>query len=129
MNQFIATIKTIDQVKNLHLVTFKLGSQTIKMVSLELDESLKINSTIKLNVKSTHISIAKNLQGELSHANQLKAKITAVNNGKLLSSIQLKVEKFELESLITLEASLAMTLSIGDDVLVLIKGNEVSVCG
>ena len=129
MNQFKATVKTINQVENLHLVTFKLGGQTLKMVSLELNESLKVNSTVKLNVKSTHISIAKNLKGQLSHANQLEGKITAVNNGQLLSSIQLIVEGFELESLITLEASLAMKLNVNDDILVLIKGSEVSVCG
>ena len=129
MNQFKATVKTIDQVENLHLVTFALGSQTLKMVSLELNESVKVNSTIKLNLKSTQISIAKNLTGQLSHANQLKGKITTVNNGQLLSSIQLLVEGFELESLITLESSLAMELNVDDDILVLIKGSEVSVCG
>jgi len=129
MNQFRATVKTIDQVENLHLVTFALGKQTVKMVSLELNESLKVNSTIKLNLKSTQLSIAKNITGQLSHANQLEGKITAVNNGQLLSNIQLMVEGFELESLITLEASLAMKLSVGDDVLVLIKGSEVSICG
>ena len=39
------------------------------------------------------------------------------------------VEGFELESLITLETSLAMELNVDDDILVLIKGSEVSVCG
>ena len=129
MNQLTAIVKKIEQVENLHLVSFMLGNQTIKMISLELNELLNMDSSIKLSVKSTNIAIAKNFSGLISYANQLNAKVTAVNNGILLSSIQLDVEGFTLESLITLEASLAMNLSVGNEVVILIKGSEVSVCG
>ena len=129
MNQFNATVKKIEQVENLHLVSFEFGNQTIKMLSLELDKLLALESSVKLRVKSTNIAIAKNFTGLLSYANQLNAKVTHVNNGILLSSIRVKVEGFELESLITRNASLEMELSIGDEVTVLIKGSEIFVCG
>ncbi len=127
MNQFTATVKKIERVDNLYLVSFMLGNQTIKMLSLELNELLQVGSIVKLNVKSTNIALAKNFIGIISYANQLNAKVVAVNNGTLLSSIGLDVEGFALESLITLEASLEMKLFVGDNVVVLLKGSEVSV--
>jgi molybdopterin-binding protein len=129
MNQFTATVKTIDHVKNLHLVSFELGNQTIKMLSLELNRILEPESTIQLRVKSTNIALAKNFTGAISYANQLQAKVISVNNGILLSSIGVTVEGFRLESLVTLESSLEMNLCVGDEVTVLIKGSEVFVCG
>jgi molybdopterin-binding protein len=121
-NRLTAIVKQIEHVENLHIVTCQLGVQTLKMVSLELNETLQVDRSVDFSVKSTNIALAKNLTGQLSYANQLKAKIVAVENGKLLSSIQLDVEGFSLESLVTLEASLAMSLSVGDEVLVLLNG-------
>lgn len=129
MNQLTATVIKIENIENLHLVSFELGNQMIKMVSLELNELLELDRTVKLSLKSTNIAMAKNFIGMISYVNQLSAKVTDVNNGALLSSIQLSVEGFALESLITLEASLEMNLSVGDEVVVLIKGSEISVCG
>ena len=129
MNQLTATVIKIENIENLHLVSFELGNQMIKMVSLELNELLELDRTVKLSLKSTNIAMAKNFIGMISYANQLSAKITNVNNGALLSSIQLSVEGFSLESLITLEASLEMNLSVGDEVVVLIKGSDISICG
>lgn len=128
MNQLTATLIKIENVETLHHLTFTLGTQTIRMLSLELNPNIKVDKQVKLGLKSTDIAIAKNFTGHLSYANQLKAKVTRVNNGKLLSSIGLEVEGFALESVITLNASLAMALQQGDEVTVLVKGSEVSVC-
>jgi len=129
MNRLTATVKEIVNIDNLHITTCQLGTQSLKMVSLELCKVLEIDKEVNLSVKSTNISLAKNFRGDISILNQLKAKVTAVDNGQLLSSIQVDVEGFTLESLVTLEASLSMELSVGDEVLVLLKGSEVSVCG
>ncbi|HIM94431.1 MAG TPA: transporter, partial [Campylobacterales bacterium] len=101
MNKFTAMVTHIENIENLHLVSFEFGNQTIKMLSLELNELLEIESTAKLSVKSTNISIAKNFTGLISYANQLQAKVITVNNGRLLSSIQLSVEGFTFESVVT----------------------------
>ena len=129
MNKFSATVTKIEHTEHLHLVSLRVGNQNLKMVSLELDELLELDKAVKFNVKSSNISIAKNFIGLISYVNQLSGKVVAVENGKILSSIKLDVEGFVLESLITLEASLAMELSVGDSVTVLIKGSEVFVCG
>jgi len=129
MNRLTATVKEIVNIDNLHITTCQLGMQSLKMVSLELSKVLEVGKEVNLSVKSTNILLAKNFTGYISILNQLKAKVTAVDNGQLLSSIQVDVEGFTLESLVTSEASLSMELSEGDEVLVLLKGSEVSVCG
>lgn len=128
MNQLEATLRQIKNIDTLHLLTFSLGTQTVQMLSLELDPNLKVGKQAKLSVKSTDIALAKNFTGQLSFANQLKAKVISVNNGKLLSSIGLDVEGFVLQSVITLNASLDMQLHKGNEVLILIKGSEISIC-
>ena len=129
MNKLSARVEKIDKTDNLHVITCKLGCQTIKVVSLELQESLQIGSSVELSVKSTNISLAKNLTGELSIVNQLTAKVTAIDKGSLLCAVQVELEGFSLECLLTVEATLSMGLSVGDDVTVLVKGSEVFVCG
>lgn len=129
MNQLRAKLIHIEAVESLYLLTFELDKELIYMLSLELSPNLQIGKVVTLAIKSTSIAIAKEFTGVLSYLNQLNAEVVSVNNGKILSSIVLNIEGFELESLITLKASLAMDLKIDDEVTVLISGSEVSVCG
>jgi len=129
MNRLNVKVEQIDKIDKLHVITCKLGCQYIKVISLELKETLEIGSSVELSVKSTNISLAKNFTGELSIVNQLTAKVTAVDKGSLLSAVQVDLEGFYLECLLTVEATLNMGLSVGDDVTLLIKGSEVFVCG
>jgi len=129
MNSLTARVKQIDKQEGLYITTCQLGLQELKIVTLELPSFVELDKNVKLSVKSTDMAVAKNFRGDISILNQLKAKVVAVENGKLLSSIQVDVEGFTLESLITQEASLRMKLSVGDEVLVLLKGSEVFVCG
>lgn len=126
MNQLTAKVIHIENVERLHHLTFKLNQQVIHMLSLELNGSLKLNDLLKLNIKSTNIAIAKNFVGMLSYENQLNAKVVSVNNGKILSSIEVELEGFILESLIGVQASLKMELKEGDEVVALFRGSEIS---
>ena len=128
MNQLIAKVIHIEHVNNLYQLKFMLKTEVIHMVSLEIQHHLKVGDEVKLSVKSTNISLAKNSVGLLSFSNQLKGKIQNVNNGKLLSSILIDVEGFTLESLISLDGSLKMALKKDDKVVVLIEGSNISLC-
>ena len=128
MNQLKATITQMESCDNLNLLTLSCGEQSIKILTLELNPNLKVGSHVKLSVKSTDIAIAKNCNGMLSYTNQLKAKITHINRGKLLSSIRVDIEDFELESVIMLESCLNMGLKVGDEVVVLLNSNSISIC-
>ena len=108
MNKIEAIISQIDNIDNLNIVQFDFSGTTLKMMSLDLNEKIKVGQKVILTVKSTNILIAKNFEGMLSFSNQFKANIEEVDNGKLLSSISLKVKNINLESIITLSSSLRM---------------------
>ncbi|MEA3228832.1 MAG: TOBE domain-containing protein [Campylobacterota bacterium] len=124
MKNFIATVKDIQNVDSLHLVTFDFHGLELCMMSLELSGDITVGRKVFLNVKSTHIAIAKNFSGEVSSSNRLGAKILSVSNGKLLSVVELKVFDTILESIITLKSSLKMGLESGDEVVCFIKASD-----
>lgn len=127
MSQLVATIKKINSVDNLNIVEFDFDGITLKMMSLDLDKEIQINKKVKLSVKSSNVIIAKNLLGEISLSNQLVATIQSIENGELLSSVILKVNKTTFESLITVDSSKRMNLQVGEEVQILIKASNLSI--
>ncbi len=127
MSKLIATIKKINSIDNLNIVEFEFLGTTLKMMSLDLGSNIQIGKKVRLSVKPTNISIAKNLTGEISLSNQLVAIIQNIENGELLSSVSLKISDFLLESIITVDSSKRMNLQIGDEVKILIKASNLSI--
>lgn len=127
MSQFVATIKKIDNVDSLNIVEFAFYRAALKMMSLDLNSNMQIGKRVLLSVKPTNIIIGKNLIGDISLANKIVATIEQIENGKLLSSILLKVEDIFLESIITCESSSRMNLQLGDEVSIFIKASDLSI--
>ncbi len=127
MSQIKAIITQIDTVDNLNIVKFDFCGQSLKMMSLGLSDEISVGKEVILGIKPTHIAIGKDFSGLVSYSNQIKAKITSCENGKLLSSIKLSVEDVVLESIITVESTLKMDLKVGDDVTMMIKASELSI--
>jgi len=127
MSNIISTIKTIKSCDSLHIVEFDFFGQTLSMMSLDLNKNLKIGTKVNLMVKSSHIAIAKNFIGEVSYSNKLDSKIVSIDNGELLSSIELNCNGIILESIITVNSSKRMDLKVGDDVIAFIKASELSI--
>ncbi len=127
MSKLIATIKKINSIDNLNIVEFDFLENKLKMMSLGLNPNIQIGKKVKLSIKPTNISIAKDFIGEISLSNQLVATIQNIENGELLSSISLKVGDFLLESIITVDSSKRMNLQIGDEVKILIKASNLSI--
>jgi len=128
MSNLIATVLTIESCNNLHIVEFDFNGQTLSMMSLELDENIKIASKVLLAIKPTHIAIGKSFLGDLSYSNQLKSKIKSMQNGKLLSSIILDLgNAVEIESIITKKSSVRLNLKKLDEVTAIIKASDISI--
>ena len=127
MSQLVATIKKINSIDNLNIIEFDFHGLTLKMMSLDLNADVQVSKKVKLSVKPTNISIAKNLIGEISLSNQIVATIENLENGQLLSSISLKVHNTILESIITVDSSKRMNLQIGESVTILIKASNLSI--
>lgn len=127
MSKFIATIKEIQTIDNLNIVVFDFCGLTLKMMSLDLNDDVKIGKKVKLSVKPSNISIAKNLSGEISLSNKIVATIQNLENGQLLTSVILKINDTILESIITVDSSKRMNLQIGEVVTILIKASNLSI--
>jgi molybdopterin-binding protein len=127
MSQLVATIKKINNIDNLNIVEFDFFGLTLKMMSLDLSNDMQIGKKVKLLVKPSDISIAKNLNGDMSFSNQLVATIESLENGQLLSSVILKVNDVLFESIITKDSSKRMNLQKDDEVTILIKASNLSI--
>jgi len=127
MSKLVATIKRIQSVDTLNIVTFECENTLLKMMSLELSQSVQVGAKVSLGVKSTSIGIAKNFSGVLSYSNQLNVVVEAIEEGELLSSIKLSFSTYTLESIITRDSVTRMDLQVGDRVTAFIKANELSI--
>ncbi len=127
MNQIDATISKIESFENVNIVSFEVGSYSMKMISLELENSLKIGSKVQIGTKATHISLAKNLTSQISISNILHVRVKEVNNGELLSSVKFYFNDVVFESIITKESSLAMDIKENDKITALIQSSELSI--
>jgi len=127
MSKIKAIITRIESVESLNIVTFDFYGTMLKMMSLDLSEEIEVGRKVTLAVKPSHIAIAKEFSGMVSYSNQLKATIHSCDNGKLLSSIKLRIEDVMLESIITLESVLKMDLKAGDEITAMIKASELSI--
>ena len=128
MSSIISVVTNIDNIDNLNIVNFEFYGMQLSMMSLDLNENIKVGAKVKLGVNPTHIAIAKDFSGVVSYSNQLKSTIKSIQNGKLLSSIKLSInDEVEIESIITVNSSIKMDLKIGDEVTAFIKASELSI--
>ena len=123
----IARVKDIKTIDSLNIVEFDFNNITLKMMSLELHKEVKLESKVKLLVKPSNVIISKNYIEDISLSNQTLAKIVAIENGELLSSISLKIGDTTFESIITKESSKRLDLQEVNIVNILIKASDLSI--
>jgi molybdate transport system regulatory protein len=127
MNRLIATITDIKSVDSINVVSFDVAQRTMKMMSLELNESLVVGTKVVLGAKATNIALAKEANPMLSISNQLEATIARIDMGALLCSVKFDFAGHLLESIITRDSALKMQLTVGDRIVALIKSSELSI--
>lgn len=127
MSQIIAKVSQIQKEQNLHIVKFDFEGTALKMMSLDLNDKIKIGTKVALNIKPTHMALARDFSGEVSYSNKIQAKVIKVDNGKLLSSIELQVHDVVLESVITSDSSKRMNIKMDDELTILVKASELSI--
>jgi len=127
MSKIIAQVSNIQNIDNLNVVTFDCQNITLKMMSLDLSDKIKIGQKTLLRVKPTSVAIGKNIEGALSYSNQLNVKIISLKVGKLLCSLQLQFHDFLIESIITVDSQKRMHLELNDEVIALIKSSDLSI--
>lgn len=84
-----AKITQINSYEGIDFICFKNLEQEFFMLSLGLSKTLKINQSVILGFKSTECTLSKDkIKSNLS--NEIKAVITQIDVGKILSVIKLK---------------------------------------
>lgn len=127
MKNLQGTIVEIESCDALHIVKIKCDEQILKMISLQLDDTMQIGKCVTLICKPSSVAIAKNFTGELSYSNQIPVVINSISEGEMVCSLKLKFNKYELESIITKSSCDNMNLKVGQNVTALIKANELSI--
>ena len=125
MNSIKTQITSISTLNNLNIIESKTHNDTLTMMSLDLPESLKKDSLVKLAIKPTNIMLAKEKIGAFSCENRLEAKIINIEKGELLCNVTVEYLQSTLEAIITLNAANAMQLKENEDVTLLIKASDI----
>ncbi len=124
MSHIQAGITRIQNVENLHIVTFESANTSLSMMSLELHPKINIGTQVLLTSKATSVAIAKQSSQDLSFCNQLPTQILSLEIGELLCSLELSFGSSTIESIITTTALQRMQLEVGMDVVALIKSSD-----
>lgn len=127
MSNFNAKIIDMQNNMNLNVVTFQTGETLLKMISLELDEKIRVGINVLLSCKPTNIALAKGFDGQLSYSNQIPMQIDSMEMGELLCSLNLEQGNLKLESIITTASLERMQLKVGESVTALIKSSDLSI--
>ncbi|NKI25666.1 TOBE domain-containing protein [Arenibacter sp. 6A1] len=128
MNSFQGAITHIQTSGNLTMVIVTIkGNVSIKAVLIDTPKTaayLVLGREVTLMFKETEVVLATKV-GALSIDNELNGRITAMENGALLSRICLSTSAGEVVAVISTDAARKLALTVGKEATAMIKLNEV----
>ncbi|WP_375725128.1 TOBE domain-containing protein [Arcobacter sp. KX21116] len=127
MNKIEAIVSQIDSIDNLNIVQFDFSGIKLKMMSLDLNERIKIGQKVILVAKATNIILARDFEGMISFSNQINGKIESIEEGKLLCSVTIKAKNSYFQSIITQASAKKMNLKKDDEINIFIKASDLSI--
>jgi molybdopterin-binding protein len=128
MNKLTAVIKSIETEGSLSIVNLSLAGLNFKTIVIEnpkYTEYLKVSNKVDILFKETEVVIAKEKEIAISLRNQIPCKILEIQKGKLLSRLNLGFDKYKIVSIITSKSVELLNLRAGDEILAMIKTNEI----
>ena len=129
MNKLSGNITNIQHSGAIMLIDINVDGHSFSAMlidSASKPEWLEIGKTINLVFKETEVSLAKNLQGKISMRNRLQCKVVTIERGELLSKVNLQFGCYQIASAITTRSIDSLELQDDDEVIALIKANEIS---
>jgi len=130
VNKLKAKITHIETSEQISLVDLEVKGDSFSCVVIETPETapyLEVGKQVLILFKETEVSIGKNLSGGISLRNRIKSIIKGIEKGNVLSKITLDYKGIEIESIITTRSANNLDLKEGDEVVGLVKANEVSI--
>lgn len=129
MNKLTGNITAIQTSNTLSLVKITVDNTFFTAIVIDTPETLsylKMGNSAKLFFKETEVIIAKTTDLNISVQNKLLCKISNINSGEILSEISLEFGNNTIQSIITTNACQQLNLQENDEVMALIKTNEIS---
>lgn len=119
-----AKISAIEQNDGVSVFEFSAENLSLKMLSLENLQNLKIGDEVRLNFKSSDVFVATSSLLNCSVSNEIKAQISSIQKGQITSSLHLNAGEFEFESIITTTSLKRLNLALGDQIYAYVKATS-----
>ncbi len=129
MNILKGNTSEIQSFEGISLVKVKSHDFIFSSIVLDTPDSadyLKESQAVKIIFKETEVIISKDLNPKISVQNQIPCIVKSVKKGIILSQINLLADQQNIQSIITSNACEQLNLKENDNVIALIKTNEVS---
>lgn len=129
MNSLQGNIHQIEQNGNLSLVTVKISADILlQAIIVETPQSvtyLKNGHPINVLFKETEVVIGTQTDHQISLQNRIPGKIIDISKGTLLTKVTIDTHIGQVESIISTKALESLKLEHNQDVLAMIKLNEI----
>ena len=119
-----AKISAIEQNDGVSVFEFSAENLSLKMLSLENLQNLKIGDEVRLGFKSSDVFVATSQLLNCSVSNEIKAQISDIQKGQITSSLHLNAGKFEFESIISTASLRRLNLAPGDQIYAYVKATS-----
>ena len=119
-----AKISAIDENDGVSVFEFNAANLSLKMLSLENLQNLKIGDEVRLNFKSSDVFVASSPLLNCSVSNEIKAQISSIQKGQITSSLHLNAGEVEFESIITTASLKRLNLALGDQIYAYVKATS-----
>jgi len=127
MNKLKGHIIDKTVVDDLCLLEISLCDNVFKSIVIDNRQSRDFNIGDKVEVlfKPSEVVLSKNKDIDISLQNRLWCKVDEIEQGQLLSVLKLSYNGAFISSIITTQSLMALKISLYDDVLAMVKTNEI----
>ncbi len=119
-----AKISAIEQNNGVSVFEFSAENLSLKMLSLENLQNLKIGDEVRLSFKSSDVFVATSPLLNCSVSNEIKAQISDIEQGQITSSLHLNAGEFEFESIISTSSLKRLNLAPDDQIYAYVKATS-----
>ena len=119
-----AKISAIEQNDGVSVFEFSAENLSLKMLSMESLQNLKIGDEVLLSFKSSDVFVATSPLLNCSVSNEIKARILDIQKGQITSSLHLNAGEFEFESIVTVASLKRLNLAPGDQIYAYVKATS-----
>ncbi|HEY5370141.1 MAG TPA: TOBE domain-containing protein [Hanamia sp.] len=129
MNKIPGIIHSIQSESHLSLVRIKAYEDMFSSIVVDTPVTapyLMMEGPVNIVFKENEVAIAKGFSGQISLQNRFVCVIKKIEKGKLLCKVLMNYNEHNIISVITANAATQMDLTVGDNVIALVKTNEIS---